>query len=183
MLLDKTGTPRSLLRCTVYTSELRDKANRGSLVDRGANGGILGNDARVIVTHHRRVDVTGIDNHQMTGLKMVDAAGRVLTQKGPVILILRQYAYHGLHRTLHTAGQIEHYKNIVHDRSVVCGGRQCIVTNDGFVMPLDIINGLPYLKMVPPTDNEYDTLPHVILTSGETWNPCVLDYKLSERDD
>ena len=114
MLSDEIGTTRISMRYSVQTSELRNKADRGSLVDRGANGGILGNDARVIVTHQRRVDVTGIDNHQMTGLKMVDAAGRVLTQKGPVIAILRQYAYHGLHRTLHAAGQIEHYKNAIH---------------------------------------------------------------------
>ena len=183
MLSDKTGAGSLHLRYSIHTNELRSKGDRGSLIDRGANGGILGNDARVIVTHHRRVDVTGIDNHQMTGLKMVDGAGKILTQKGFVIAILRQYAYHGINRTLHAAGQIEHYKNQVFDRAIKCGGRQCIITNDGFVIPLDIINGLPYMRMTPPTDHEYDTLPHVILTSGDKWDPRVLDYSLTERGD
>ena len=43
-------------------------------------------------------------------------------------------------------GQIvEHFKNQVHDRSVKTGGKQCIVTLDGYVLPLSIRSGLPYL--------------------------------------
>ena len=43
------------------------RSERGSLVDRGANGGIVGNDAKVIHTYeHAKVDVTGIDNHELT---------------------------------------------------------------------------------------------------------------------
>ena len=116
---------------------------RGSLVDRGANGGILGNDARVFHTHRRMVDVTGIDNHELNSLKIVDASARIITHRGPAIVILRQYAYHAQGRTIHSAGQIENFKNKVDDRSMKAGGTQCIRTNDGFVIPLDIINGLP----------------------------------------
>jgi hypothetical protein len=54
------------------------------------------------------------------------------------------------------------------------GGKQCIRTNDGYVIPLDIINGLPYLKMQPPNDAEMNALPHVIFTSGDEWNPTIL---------
>ena len=152
-------------------------------MDRGANGGILGSDARVITEHNRHVDITGIDNHEITNLKIVDGAGLVTSQRGPIIAILRQYAYHGIQRTIHSAGQIEHYKNIVHDRSIKANGRQCIVTNDGFIIPLDIIHGLAYMKMSPPSDKEMEELPHIILTSGHTWNPKVLDYKLSDKED
>ena len=42
---------------------------RGALVDRGANGNIVGNDARVIRKLERMVDVTGIDNHELNLLK------------------------------------------------------------------------------------------------------------------
>ena len=63
------------------TNHERKKRNlRGSLVDRGANGGILGKDARVIRTHTREVDVTGIDNHELNALKIVDAAAKVMSQ-------------------------------------------------------------------------------------------------------
>ena len=51
----------------------------GALVDRGANGGIVGNDAHVIYTHLREVDVTGIDNHELNALKIVDASAKVNT--------------------------------------------------------------------------------------------------------
>ena len=167
----------------VVSAHAISRNKRGSLVDRGANGGILGSDARVTLTHMRTVDVTGIDNHELNALKMVDASARITTQRGPAIAIFRQYAYHGQGRTIHSAGQFEHFKNKVDDRSMKNGGRQCIRTNDGYVIPLDIINGLPYMKMQPNTDKEFEELPHVILTSGEEWNPIVIDHTLSDRED
>ena len=120
--------------------------NRGALVDRGANGGILGADARVILQHTREVDVTGIDNHALNSLKIVDGSAKVITNLGPAIAILRQYAYHGVGRTIHSAGQFEHYKVTVDDKSMKAGGKQCIRTPDGYVIPLDIVNGLPYMS-------------------------------------
>ena len=152
-------------------------------MDRGANGGILGCDANVILTHTREVDVTGIDNQELNALKLVDASAKVITQLGPAIVILRQYTYHGRDRSIHSAGQIEHYKNIVNDRSMKVGGSQHVRTNDGYILPLDIINGLPYLKMCPNTDQEFDELPHIILTGGNQWDPRVLDHNLSDRED
>ena len=168
----------------IYTVSNNARQNElGSLVDRGANGGILGSDARVILTHTRKVDVRGIDNHEMPSLKIVDAGARVETNKGPVVLILRQYAYTGRGRTIHSSGQIEHYKNHVDDKSMRVGGKQRILTNDGYVIPLDIIQGLPYMKMQPHTDKELKDLPHVILTSGAPWDPTVLDNTISDKND
>ena len=54
-------------------------SQRGALVDGGANAGILGNDARVIYTHGHEVAVTGIDNHELNALKLVDADAKVDT--------------------------------------------------------------------------------------------------------
>ncbi len=159
------------------------RITRGSLVDRGANGGIIGNDARITLQHQRTVDVRGIDNHELNSLKIVDAAAKITTHLGAAIVILRQYAYHGLGRTIHSAAQFEHYGNKVDDRSMKTGGRQCIRTQDGYVIPLDIINGLPYMKMYPHTDTEWHELPHIILTSGATWDPQVMDHTLTTQDD
>ena len=97
------------------------RSSRGSLVDRGANGGIIGNDARITFQHRREVDVTGIDNHELNALKLVDASAKAVTQLGPAIVILRQYAYHGRDRSIHSAGQIEHYRNMVNDRFMKVG--------------------------------------------------------------
>ena len=65
------------------------RSKRGTLVDRGANGGILGNDANVVFKRSKTVDVTGIDNHELSSLRIVDATAKTITDKGPVILILR----------------------------------------------------------------------------------------------
>jgi hypothetical protein len=131
----------------------------------------------------RTVEVTGIDNHELNQLKIVDATAKAISQRGFVIIVMRQYAYHGKGRTIHSAGKLEYYKNKVDDRSMKCGGRQCITTNDGFILPLDIINGLPHLRMCPNTDKEYDELPHVVLTSSAEWDPTAIDHTLSTQDD
>ena len=62
------------------------------------------------------------------------------------------------------------------------GGAQAIHTNDGCIIPLDVINGLPHIKMTPNTNKEWDELPHVILTCGASWNPCVMDDSLTDKD-
>ena len=45
-----------------------EQKRRGALVDRGANGTIIGKDARVLCKLQREVDVTGIDNHELNSL-------------------------------------------------------------------------------------------------------------------
>ncbi len=152
-------------------------------MDRGANGGIVGSDARVIYKYDREVDVTGIDNHEIGGLHIVHAAAKMMSHLGPIIIMMRQYAMHGRNRTIHSCGQLEHYKNIVEDRGLKCGGKQCVKLHEGYVLPLDIVNGLPYLKMSPHTDKEWEELPHVFLTSSDIWDPRVLDCTISDQDD
>jgi len=70
---------------------------------------------------------------------MVDATAKTITDKGPVILILQNHAYHGLNRTLHSAGQIEWYQNKVYNASMKVGGRQVIKTVDGYYIPINVI--------------------------------------------
>ena len=38
-----------------------------------------------------------------------------------------------------------------------------------------IRNGLAYMDMRPPTQDEYETYDHVVLTSDVTWVPTILD--------
>jgi hypothetical protein len=46
--------------------------------------------------------------------------------------------------------QLEHYQNNVNDHSVkVTGGLQCILTLDGYVIPINIVGGLPYISKHP----------------------------------
>ena len=114
---------------------------------------------------------------------MVDACAKAISHKGPVILIIRQCAYHGKGRSIISSGQMEYFDNKVFDKSIKCQGRQCIITTEGYYFPLDIISGLPYIKMMPNTDDEFKKLPHVILTDGQDWDPTCLDNVISDRDD
>ena len=65
----------------------------GALIDRGANGGIAGNDTCILNTHPtRKVDIQGIDNHQLPDIPIVTAGAVVNTQRGEVILVMHQYS-------------------------------------------------------------------------------------------
>jgi len=133
------------------------RSKRGTLADRGANGGTLGNDAKVIFKRNKTVDVTGVANHELNALPMVDATAKTIADKGPVILVLRNYAYHGLNQTLHSAGQIKWYLNKACDTSMKVGGGQVIKTVNGHHVPINIIRGLPCMQMEPNAAEEFDT--------------------------
>ena len=97
------------------------EAQHGSLVDRGANGGLAGSDVRVLSKSSRKCTVIGIDQHQINGLDIVQCAALVKTNHGYVNLIMNEYAYYGKGHTIHSSGQIEWHKNTVDDKSVkVC---------------------------------------------------------------
>jgi hypothetical protein len=154
----------------------------GSLIDRGANGGIAGDNVHIIERAMHTVNVCGIDNHEVTGIPIITTSGVVKTQHRPVIAILPHYAYLGSGKTIHSAAQLEHYQNDVNDHSIkVHGGLQRILTLDGYVIPINIVGGLPYISMHPYMDDEWDTLPHVILTSNIDWDPTVLDHTLDDE--
>lgn len=157
--------------------------NQSSLVDRGANGGLAGANMRVIATTDRLVDISGIDNHQMTGLKIVTAGGVVPTQRGDVIGIFHQYAHVPQGRSIHSSIQMESFGIKVDDRSKVLKvGLQALTTPEGYVLPLDFKNGLSYLPIRPFTDKEWKELPHVVFTSDVEWNPAHVDHKASDDE-
>ena len=103
----------------VYRASETRQVRRGALVDQGANGGIAGGDCRVIHSQPtgRTVDVQGIDNHQLTDIPLVTAGAVVATQCGNVILIMHQYAHMPQGKTIHSAIQLEHFKQQVDDRA------------------------------------------------------------------
>ena len=53
------------------------------LFDRGANGGLAGAHMRVIHTTPGKINIVGIDDHELTGLNVVTAAALLDTQKVP----------------------------------------------------------------------------------------------------
>ena len=149
-----------------------------SLIDRGANGGVAGDDVRVIFRTNRTVDIKGIDNHHVNNIGIGTVGGVVDTQHGPVIAIMHQYALLGKGASIHSPCQLEWYKNDVNDKStLVPGGLQRIQTLDGYIIPLAVKDGLARLAIRPYTDKEFESLPHVFLTSELEWDPTVLDHE------
>ena len=66
------------------------------LVDQGANGGLAGADMKVLNKTGRKVNISGIDNHELvTGLDIVTCASMYDSNQGPIIGISHEYAYHG----------------------------------------------------------------------------------------
>ena len=62
----------------------------GSLIDRGANGGLAGSDVRILSRSSRKCNVTGIESHELQGLDVVQCAALVETKHGIVNLIMNE---------------------------------------------------------------------------------------------
>ena len=167
---------RQIQVCKHYMFQHANHTNN-QLVDRGANGGLAGSDMRVIYKTHRKINISGIDNHEVNGLDVVTAATLLNTSLGKVIGIFNEYAHLGKGSSIHSSGQLEWFKTHVDEKSIKVGGTQLITTLDGYSVPLLIKDGLAYAtSRGRPTDQDMDTYPHVFFTSPDEWDPSVLDH-------
>ena len=167
---------RQIQVCKHYIFQHANHTNN-QLVDRGANGGLAGSDMRVIYKTHRKINISGIDNHEVNGLDVVTAATLLNTSLGKVIGIFNEYAHLGKGSSIHSSGQLEWFKTHVDEKSIKVGGTQLITTLDGYSVPLLIKDGLAYATALGrPTDQDMDTYPHVFFTSPDEWDPSVLDH-------
>ena len=168
--------------CQRYLFQHANHTNQ-QLVDRGANGGLAGSDMRVIHKTQRKINIQGIDNHEVTGLDVVTAATLLNTSQGKVIGIFNEYAYLGKGSSIHSSGQLECFKINVDEKSVKVGGTQLITSLDGYSVPLLIKDGLAYATSLgKPTDQDMDTYPHAFFTFPDEWDPSVLDHDPQHLD-
>jgi len=131
-------------------------------------------------------DVQGVADNSVTDLPIVLGASLVeKTNRGPIIGLFPQYAYYGKGRTIHSAVQMEAFGLDVDEkpRKARHPGLQRIVTPDGYVVPLSIRNGLPYMDMRYPTDEDMKNYPHVYFTEDTDWNPTQLDDEYVDDPD
>ena len=68
---------RTINHHITYHVAQASQAKHGSLVDRGANGGLAGSDVRILSRSSRKCTVTGIDSHELQGLDVVQCAALV----------------------------------------------------------------------------------------------------------
>ena len=115
-----------------------------ALVDRGANGIVAGADCVWIggPDTPRSVNITGMDNHQLTNVRIGTVGALAQSNWGNVILIFHEAAHVGRNQTILSAIQMEHFYNKVEDRAMGAAGGQQITTADGHNFALSIVNGL-----------------------------------------
>jgi hypothetical protein len=124
-----------------------------SLIDGGANGGMAGNDVRVLSkSSFNKANVTGIGDSLIQDLSLATVAGLISTHKGFAIGIFNQYANYGKGHTMHSSTQLRTFGTLVHEAPRSNGGLQRLITPDGYHIPLSYRAGLPYMDMRPPTD-------------------------------
>ena len=155
----------------------------GSLMDTGANGGLMGSD---MVTWdeviHGKADITGITNNSVEDLPIQTGAAVIQTHKGSVIGVFHQYANYGKGKSIHSVHQLQSFGNVVDTTAKSFGGRQCLTTPCGYFIPLHIRDGLAYMDMRAPTEKEMSELPTVFFTSDAEWNPKHVDNEWSEQE-
>ena len=86
---------RSINHHFTYHIAQASQAKHGSVVDRGANGGLAGPDVRILSRSSRKCTVTGIDSHELQGLDVVQCTALVETNHGIVNLIMNEYGCYG----------------------------------------------------------------------------------------
>ena len=170
-------------QCTYSIHQHQSKPS-GALIDGGANGGLSGSDVRVLSETLNSADVTGIGEKSLVNLPLCTVGAVIDTHKGPIIGVFNQYAHYGKGQTVHSVNQLKHFGIIIDDTPRQFGGKQRLATSEGYYIPLSIRNGLPYIDMHPPSDDELNSYPHVLFTSDMPWDPQVLDdeYNVDDLD-
>jgi hypothetical protein len=130
----------------------------------------------------RFVDVSGLAGHQENKLRIVTAQAVINTHKGPVIAIFRQMALLGKGKSILLCVQMEHFGANVNDKSLHLPGVQQRILVDGFQIPLNFHNGLPCLQFWPPTKEQHETLPNLIITSDIDWHPSSFYSTIANMD-
>ena len=122
------------------SQHISDSAQDYGLVDGGAIGIIAGEECIWIggPVSVRKLNVTGIDKHQLNNIPVGSVGLLSISNQGPVVLIINEAAYTGRHTTILSRVQIEVYNNNVDNWPVSLGGRQRIITPEGYVFPLSL---------------------------------------------
>jgi hypothetical protein len=95
------------------------------LIDRSANGGVVGSDTWLIDKSLCSVHIQGIDDHMIKDVPIGTVGAVVNTQHGEVIAIMHQYECTGKGSTIHSSGQLEWCGNNINEHSIkIDGGRQ-----------------------------------------------------------
>ena len=116
---EKTLTKKAGGR-TQYRINLNSHSRKSlwsALIDGGANGGTAGNDASKVAGTGIYIDLCGVDDHTVCNLELITAGAVVESQVGPIIIIMNQCARKIDGKSIHSSGQMAHYKVVVNEKS------------------------------------------------------------------
>jgi hypothetical protein len=153
------------------------------LVDCGAIDGISGSYMKILEGSERFVDVVGFAGHKFSQLCIVTAQALVRTHKGDVIATFHQMALLGKGKSILSCLQMEAHGADINYQSHLLPGVKRRILMDGYQLPLDFKNGLPYFRCRTPTDVELDSLPHIVMTSDVDWDPSQYDKDINNLAD
>ena len=150
-----------------------------ALIDGGANGGITGTEDSCMLdsSHdHGKVLVKRLGSGTFKNVPLEAMCAVSKSTTGNALCMYNHYANGQIQpTTVHSKIQLQHNNNTVDDTAMQLGGRQTIITKTGIIFPLTVINGLCHLEQRRPTASELETLPRVVMTSPEPWDPTIYD--------
>lgn len=155
------------------------------LIDGGANGGLASPTEMRRIRYaepSRKLNIEGVGDHNIEGLPIGTYAAKVRAADGWILAIFPEYGelING-GTTIHSGVQLRDGGCRVDDVPKAQGGAQLLQTKEGFVIPLDVENGLVYMKMHYPSDEDMNdpSLPHVVMTRDVPWDPGHYDSRQS----
>ena len=129
------------------------------------------------------VSILGIANHMVEDNPVGSYIGVAQSQFGRVLVCFNEGAGVPTQKTaVLSKVQMEAYGCTVDDTSILHGGNQVIITKCGHHFPLELHNGLCYLNITYPTEEDKHTLDTVILTSDDEWDPSKYNDTVSVCD-
>ena len=176
--------PRRQAYKVVYSVNEQSMKGRkhGCLVDRGANGCIIGSDMTVLDRTDDFIDLTGIEDHTVRELNLVHAAFVAKTHLGEVIVHVYQGAYMPDGKSTLAPLQLEAHGGTVCDKAKAAnnGEQPHVQSYDGYRLPLSMRHGLMHTDIRPARDSEHGLLPRVHLTSDNKCDPRVCDHEMDK---
>jgi hypothetical protein len=116
------------------------------MIDRGANGGIAGSDTRRSATLVALSTLLGLMITSSIHLHRFGRSGRLhpfgTRHRYPKSVRMVSSRWH-FHSFIRPDGTFWQHRR----RSMIVGGRQHVVTMGDYIIPIDIVNGLPYTPM------------------------------------
>ena len=131
------------------------RANKGAtqLINRGANGGLTGSYMCVCQKMSCKINIVGINDHELTGLPIVTASMVIETNQYPIVGIFFEYAHLRQGSSIHASSQLKWFHIQVEKCSKIVSGQQHLVTQEGYTIPISINSRLTFIH--PPYVAQY----------------------------